>query len=67
MRDHTRLRAFQLADEIAVLIYNATRGFPKEEVYELTSQMRRAAVSTVSNIMVAEGEKVLAALVRSLR
>ena len=51
MRDHTKLRAFELADEVAVLIYRATRGFPKEEVYGLTSQMRRAAISVPSNIV----------------
>ncbi len=51
MRDHTKLRAFELADEVAVLIYRATKGFPKEEVYGLTSQMRRAAVSVPSNIV----------------
>ena len=45
MRDHTKLRAFELADEVVVLIYRATSGFPKEEIYGLTSQMRRAAVS----------------------
>ena len=51
MRDHTRLLAFELADEVAVLIYRATRRFPKEEMYGLTSQMRRAAVSVPSNIV----------------
>lgn len=51
MRDHTKLRAFELADEVAVLIYQVTKGFPKEEVYGLTSQMRRAAVSVPSNIV----------------
>ncbi len=51
MRDHTKLRAFELADEVAVLIYRATRGFPKEEIYGLASQMRRAAVSVPSNIV----------------
>ncbi len=51
MRDHTKLRAFELADEVAVLIYRVTRGFPKEEIYGLTSQMRRAAVSVPSNIV----------------
>ena len=45
MRDHTKLRAFELADEVVLLIYRATRDFPKEEVYGLTSQMRRAAIS----------------------
>lgn len=51
MRDHTKLRAFELADEVAVLIYRVTKGFPKTEIYELTSQMRRAAVSVPSNIV----------------
>ncbi len=49
MRDHTRLRAFELADEVVLGIYRITKGFPKEEVYGLTSQMRRAAVSVTSN------------------
>lgn len=51
MRDHTKLRAFELADEVAILIYRITRKFPKEEIYGLTSQMRRAAVSVPSNIV----------------
>jgi four helix bundle protein len=51
MRDHTKLRAFELADNVATLIYRVTRGFPKEEIYGLTSQMRRAAVSVPSNIV----------------
>jgi four helix bundle protein len=51
MRDHTKLRAFELADEVAVLIYRVTTGFPREELYSLTSQMRRAAVSVPSNIV----------------
>ena len=51
MRDHKKLRAFVLADEIAVLTYRITNNFPKEEVYGLSSQMRRAAVSIPSNIV----------------
>jgi len=51
MRDHTKLRAFELADGLAVLTYQVTREFPKEETYGLTSQMRRSAVSVPSNIV----------------
>ena len=51
MRDHTKLRAFELADEVTLLIYQVTAGFPKEELYGLIAQMRRAAVSVPSNIV----------------
>jgi four helix bundle protein len=51
VRDHTKLRAFALADEVVLLIYRVTRSFPKDEIHGLTSQMRRAAVSIPSNIV----------------
>lgn len=47
------LNVWQLGKEINLLVYKATQNLPKEEMYGLTSQMRRAAVSIPSNI--AEG------------
>ena len=51
MRDHTKLRAFELADQLATLVYEHTRAFPADERFGLTSQMRRGAVSIASNIV----------------
>lgn len=48
------LRVWQSSMELVLAVYTATRSFPKEEVYGLRSQMRRAAVSVPSNI--AEGK-----------
>ena len=48
------LRVWQVAMKLASEIYRATAEFPRSEVYGLTQQMRRAAVSVPSNI--AEGK-----------
>ena len=53
METHKDLRVWQQSMELVTLIYTATKVFPKDEVFGLTSQMRRAAVSVPSNI--AEG------------
>jgi hypothetical protein len=53
VRDYKELIAYQKGYELTILIYRLTDTFPKEEMYGLTSQVRRAAVSIPSNI--AEG------------
>lgn len=42
---------FGLADELLIEVYRATSRFPLDETYGLRSQLRRAAVSTASNIV----------------
>ena len=53
MRNFNNILAWQKADDLTVAIYDVTRAFPKEEMYSLTSQIRRAAYSVPANI--AEG------------
>ena len=53
-RDYKDLTVWQKAIDLVTEVYKATRGFPKEELYGLTSQLRRCAVSVPSNI--AEGQ-----------
>ena len=50
-RNHEKLSVFQKSDELAVLVYRLTRKFPAEERFELRSQIRRAAVSTPTNMV----------------
>ncbi len=53
MKSYKELIVWQKAYELSLLLYKATNSFPREEVFGLTSQMRRASVSIISNI--AEG------------
>lgn len=53
------LRAFQHAMDLMVEVYRATASFPKNELYGLTSQLRRAACSVVSNIAEGQGRLTL--------
>src|SRR3989339_456104 len=53
IRSFTDLNAWKSGHTLVVEIYEITKSFPKEELFGLTSQMRRCAVSITSNI--AEG------------
>lgn len=50
---HKKLDAWKLSMELVVEVYTLSKKFPKEEIYGLTNQIRRCAVSIPSNI--AEG------------
>ncbi len=52
-RDFTKIKVWKLADELTVEVYRMTREFPNEELFALTSQLRRASCSVPANI--AEG------------
>jgi len=53
IKSYKDLDAYKKAYEVAKLVYNLTKSFPKEELYSLTAQLRRCAISVPSNI--AEG------------
>ncbi len=54
VKSYQQLIAWQKAVALVTDIYSITAGFPRDEIYGLTSQLRRAAVSVPSNI--AEGQ-----------
>ena len=51
------LRVWQQAMKLAGEVYRCTESFPKQELYGLTSQIRRAAVSVASNIAEGKGHR----------
>lgn len=53
MRDFRQLRVWEQSHKLALAIYEVTKGFPKEELFALTNQMRRSATAIPTNI--AEG------------
>ncbi|HLL71397.1 MAG TPA: four helix bundle protein [Pyrinomonadaceae bacterium] len=57
IKSHRDLIAWQKAMELVVCVYKLSKNFPKEEVYGLTSQLRRAAVSIPANIAEGQGRR----------
>ena len=57
VKKYSELIAWQKAMDLVESVYKATASFPREEVYGLTSQVRRAAVSVPSNIAEGQGRK----------
>jgi len=54
-KGYKKLIVWQKADELAYQIYQETKSFPKDEVYGIISQLRRAAVSIPINIVEGAG------------
>lgn len=57
VKPHKDLKVWQEAMSFVVDVYSMTKEFPKDEVFGLTSQMRRAAVSVASNITEGAGRR----------
>jgi four helix bundle protein len=57
IKSHRDLIAWQKAMDLVVSVYKLSKSFPKEELYGLTSQLRRAAVSIPANIAEGQGRR----------
>ena len=66
LKNYKELKVWQKAYQLCLEVYKITRGFPREERYGLTSQIRRAAVSIPSNIAEGYGRKTTPEYIRSL-
>ena len=55
MQDFRKLKVWHKAHQLTLAVYRATKGFPQEELYGLTSQARRSAASIGANIAEACG------------
>jgi len=56
-RDYTKIIAFQKADDLTLQVYEKVKSFPREELFGLTSQLRRASVSVPTNIVEGAGRE----------
>ncbi len=63
---YRELIAWQKAMDMVEMVYRLSRVFPREELYGLTNQIRRAAVSTPSNIAEGQGRGTAAAFANHL-
>ena len=60
------IKAWQKADDLAVDVYQSTKSFPRHQLYSLTNQMQRAAVSVAANIAEGSGRGTIADFIRFL-
>ena len=66
VKNYQELIVWQKAMDLVEDVYKASRNFPREEIYALTSQIRRAAVSIPSNIAEGQGRRTTSDFLRHL-
>jgi len=66
LKTYKDLKVWQKAYQLCLEVYKTTKEFPKEEIYTLTSQIRRAAISILSNIAEGYGRKTTPEYIRFL-
>lgn len=66
VKNYQELIAWQKAMDLVEDVYKASKSFPREEIYALTSQIRRVAVSIPSNIAEGQGRRTTADFLRHL-
>lgn len=67
MKTHKELDVWKDSIDLVVNTYKLTKGFPKEELYGLTNQIRRAAISIPANISEGSARNYSAEFIRFLR
>src|SRR4029077_1460198 len=67
MRNYRDLQVWNKAHNLTLELYRVSRGFPREEVYGVTSQLRRAAVSIGANLAEGCGRRTSTELARFVR
>jgi four helix bundle protein len=67
IRSYRDLKVWQEAMSLAEQCYILTRGFPRDEMYGMTSQIRRSAASVAANIAEGQGREQTAVFVQFLR
>jgi four helix bundle protein len=66
VKHYQELIVWQKAMNLAEEVYKISRNFPREEIYGLTSQLRRAAISIPSNVAEGQGRRTTADFLRHL-
>ncbi len=67
MRNYRDLEVWKISHKLTLVLYEASRKFPKEEMFGLTSQLRRAAISIGANLAEGCGRRTTPEFARFLR